>query len=43
MLAPLGWLGSLAVVARLPAAVLVAVCFLGKLLYDTFFYERYRP
>lgn len=27
---------------QVPLAVLLFVCYLGKLLYDTLFYERYR-
>lgn len=28
---------------RVPAVVILAVCYVGKLLYDTLFYDHYRP
>jgi hypothetical protein len=43
MFAPLGWLGPLARALQVPFAVILFVCFLGKLLYDTLFYDRYWP
>jgi hypothetical protein len=43
MLAPLAWLGPLVGVLQVPVAVVLLVCFLGKLLYDTLFYDRYWP
>jgi len=43
MLAPLSWLGPLVGALQVPVAVVLFVCFLGKLLYDTLFYDRYWP
>ncbi len=28
---------------QVPLAVFVFICYMGKLLIDTFFYDRYRP
>ncbi len=43
MLAPLGWLGPLVGAVQMPLAVFFLVCFIGKLLYDTLFYDHYWP
>ncbi len=40
---PLGRLGPTAVALQMPLAVLLLVCFAGKLLYDTLFYDHYWP
>ncbi len=40
---PLGRLGPAAVALQTPLAALLLVCFVGKLLYDTLFYDHYWP
>ncbi len=42
MLVPLPWLGPVVGALQGPVAVVLFVCFLGKLLYDTLFYDHYR-
>lgn len=36
-----GWTPAWYAYVQVPAAVFLLVCYLGKLLYDTLFYERY--
>ena len=43
LLVPLAWLGPLVAALQVPLAVVMIVCLLGKLLYDTLFYDHYRP
>ncbi len=43
MLVPVArWLGPLGSALLLPAGVVLFTCYLGKLLYDTLFYDHYR-
>jgi hypothetical protein len=43
-IAPLAALVPVGIVqAQLPVIMLILLCFLGKLLIDTFFYDHFRP
>lgn len=28
---------------RVPAIIIISICYIGKLLYDTLYYDHYRP
>ncbi|MCL5950357.1 MAG: hypothetical protein M1132_01310 [Chloroflexi bacterium] len=35
--------GTLVAYVQVPIAIFLLICYLGKLLIDTFFYNRYQP